>query len=188
MAMYSVPFLVYKGFGLGDFNVLEVIALQAVLYVAVSALPLPGALGVSESAFMILFRTMFPAGILSSAMVLSRGISFYLFVLVTGLCVAGLVLIKRKGPVMAYTILIAEDDRDIVNLLKLYLESNGYRTVTAENGTDAYKLILEEKIDLAVLDIMMPEMDGYELAVKIREKHDFPIIFLSAKIRIMIKY
>ena len=58
---------------------------------------------------------------------------------------------------MAYTILIAEDDRDIVNLLKLYLESNGYRTVTAENGTDAYKLILEEKIDLAVLDIMMPE-------------------------------
>lgn len=82
---------------------------------------------------------------------------------------------------MAYTILIAEDDRDIVNLLKLYLESNGYRTVTAENGTDAYKLILEEKIDLAVLDIMMPEMDGYELAVKIREKHDFPIIFLSAK-------
>ena len=97
MAMYSVPFLVYKGFGLGDFNVLEVIALQAVLYVAVSALPLPGALGVSESAFMILFRTMFPAGILSSAMVLSRGISFYLFVLVTGLCVAGLVLIKKKG-------------------------------------------------------------------------------------------
>lgn len=97
LAMYSVPFLVYKGFGLGDFNVLEVIALQAVLYVAVSALPLPGALGVSESAFMILFRTMFPAGILSSAMVLSRGISFYLFVLVTGLCVAGLVLIKKKG-------------------------------------------------------------------------------------------
>ena len=82
---------------------------------------------------------------------------------------------------MAYTILIAEDDRDIVNLLKLYLESNGYRTVTAENGTDAYKLILEEKIDLAVLDIMMPEMDGYELAVKIRKKYDFPIIFLSAK-------
>lgn len=97
LAMYSIPFLVYKGFGLGDFNVLEVIALQAVLYVAVSALPLPGALGVSESAFMILFRTMFPAGILSSAMVLSRGISFYLFVLVTGICVAGLVLIKKKG-------------------------------------------------------------------------------------------
>ena len=97
LAMYSVPFLVYKGFGLGDFNVLEVIALQAVLYVAVSALPLPGALGVSESAFMILFRTMFPTGILSSAMVLSRGISFYLFVLVTGVCVAGLVLIKKKG-------------------------------------------------------------------------------------------
>lgn len=82
---------------------------------------------------------------------------------------------------MAYTILIAEDDKDIVNLLKLYLQSNGYRTVTAENGAEAYKLVLEEKIDLAVLDIMMPEMDGYELTTKIREKYDFPIIFLSAK-------
>ena len=82
---------------------------------------------------------------------------------------------------MAYTILIAEDDKDIVNLLKLYLESNGYRTVTAENGAAAYKLVRQEKIDLAVLDIMMPEMDGYELAVKIRETYDFPIIFLSAK-------
>lgn len=89
---------------------------------------------------------------------------------------------------MAYTILIAEDDRDIVNLLKLYLESNGYRTVTAENGTDAYKLILEEKIDLAVLDIMMPEMDGYELAVKIRKSTIFPLFSYPQKIRIMIKY
>lgn len=97
LSMYSVPFLIYRGFGLGDFNAVEVIALQAVLYVAVSALPLPGALGVSESAFMILFKTLFPTGILSSAMVLSRGISFYLFVLLTGLCVAGLVLIRRKG-------------------------------------------------------------------------------------------
>lgn len=82
---------------------------------------------------------------------------------------------------MAYTILIAEDDKDIVNLLKLYLESNGYRTVTAENGARAYQLVTEEQIDLAVLDIMMPEMDGYELTMKIRENYDFPIIFLSAK-------
>ena len=82
---------------------------------------------------------------------------------------------------MAYTILIAEDDKDIVNLLKLYLESNGYRTVTAENGAEAYQLVTEEQIDLAVLDIMMPEMDGYELTMKIRENYDFPIIFLSAK-------
>lgn len=82
---------------------------------------------------------------------------------------------------MAYTILIAEDDKDIVNLLKLYLESNGYRTVTAENGVRAYQLVTEEQIDLAVLDIMMPEMDGYELTMKIRENYDFPIIFLSAK-------
>lgn len=97
LAMYSIPFFIYKGFGLSGFHAIEVISLQAVLYVAVSALPLPGALGVSESAFMILFRTLFPTGILSSAMVLSRGISFYLFVLITGIFVAGLTLAKKKG-------------------------------------------------------------------------------------------
>lgn len=97
LAMYSVPFFIYKGFGLSEFSAVEAMSLQAVLYVAVSALPLPGALGVSESAFMILFRTLFPAGILSSAMVLSRGISFYLFVLITGLFVAALTLTKKKG-------------------------------------------------------------------------------------------
>ena len=82
---------------------------------------------------------------------------------------------------MDYTILIAEDDKDIVNLLKLYLESNGYRVITAENGAEAYAVIRTQKIDLAVLDIMMPEMDGYELTAKIRQDYRFPIIFLSAK-------
>lgn len=88
LAMYSVPFLIYKSFGLSGYTFLETISLQAVLYVAVSALPLPGALGVSESGFMVLFKTLFPAGILGSAMVLSRGISFYLFVLISGISVA----------------------------------------------------------------------------------------------------
>lgn len=82
---------------------------------------------------------------------------------------------------MDYTILIAEDDKDIVNLLKLYLESNGYRVITAKNGAEAYAVIRTQKIDLAVLDIMMPEMDGYELTAKIRQDYRFPIIFLSAK-------
>ncbi|MFQ9893639.1 MAG: lysylphosphatidylglycerol synthase transmembrane domain-containing protein [Emergencia sp.] len=96
LAMYCVPFLVYKGFGLDTFHLGEVLALQAVLYVSVSALPLPGALGVCESGFMLLFKTLFPAGILPGAMVLSRGISFYLFVLISGLCVAGFTLFRRK--------------------------------------------------------------------------------------------
>ncbi len=95
LSMYAVPFFVYKSFGLSHYTAPEVMALQAVLYVAVSALPLPGALGVSESAFMILFKRLFSAGLLPSAMLLSRGISFYLFVLISGISVA--VFMVKKG-------------------------------------------------------------------------------------------
>ena len=84
---------------------------------------------------------------------------------------------------MTYNILIAEDDRDIVQLLKLYLESSGYRTVAASDGEEAFALVETEDIHLAVLDIMMPKLDGYQLTMKIRERgYDFPIIFLSAKV------
>lgn len=96
LALYSIPFLVYKSFGLSQYNWAEAVSLQAVLYVAVAALPLPGALGVSESGFMMLFKTMFPVGLLGSAMILSRGISFYLFVLISGLSVAFFSLAGRK--------------------------------------------------------------------------------------------
>lgn len=83
---------------------------------------------------------------------------------------------------MDYNILIAEDDKDIAALLKLYLESNGYRTFIAEDGQAACEIIQKETVHLAVLDIMMPRMDGYQLTMKIREQgYKFPIIFLSAK-------
>lgn len=82
---------------------------------------------------------------------------------------------------MNYTILIAEDDNDIVKLLKLYLESSGYRVLTVDNGLSAFELIKNEQIDLAVVDIMMPKMDGYELIKKTREVKNIPILILSAK-------
>jgi DNA-binding response OmpR family regulator len=82
---------------------------------------------------------------------------------------------------MSYTILIAEDDKDIANLLELYLKSNDYDVLTARDGVEAYNLIRTNDIDLAILDIMMPNMDGYELTMKIRQDYKFPIIFLSAK-------
>lgn len=94
--MYSIPYLIYLSFGLSQFGFAEAIAMQSVLYVAVSALPLPGALGVSESGFMILFRTMFPVNLLGSAMVLSRGISFYLFVLIGGALTAVFTFSRKK--------------------------------------------------------------------------------------------
>lgn len=82
---------------------------------------------------------------------------------------------------MDYTILIAEDDEDIVELLTLYMENAGYRVISAGNGVDAYRLLDAERPDLAILDIMMPKMNGYELTKKIRESHNIPILILSAK-------
>lgn len=80
-----------------------------------------------------------------------------------------------------YQILIAEDDRDILNLLALYLRSEGYEVLTAENGKAAYEILQEQKPDLGIYDIMMPEMDGYELLTKTRARMNIPVIILSAK-------
>lgn len=78
-------------------------------------------------------------------------------------------------------ILIAEDDEDIVKVLKLYLENQGYKVLTAENGKIAADLLKAEPADLGIFDIMMPEMDGYELIREVRRTSDMPIIVLSAK-------
>lgn len=82
---------------------------------------------------------------------------------------------------MGYRILIAEDDEDIVELLRLYLENEKLEMLAAGDGIAALDIIEKEHIDLAVLDIMMPGMNGYELTKKIREKSNIPIIILSAK-------
>jgi len=87
----------------------------------------------------------------------------------------------KRGSNMNDKILVAEDDEDIVELLKLYMENEGFTVFSATNGFDAYAIVKEEKIDLAVIDIMMPRMNGFELTKKIREISNIPIIILSAK-------
>ena len=82
---------------------------------------------------------------------------------------------------MSYTILIAEDDIDIIRVLKLYLENENYRVLSAENGLDAWEILQREKVDLGIFDIMMPKMDGYELIRKVRQHYNIPILVLSAK-------
>lgn len=82
---------------------------------------------------------------------------------------------------MNYKILIAEDEQDIAELLKLYLENEGYRVFWAGNGLEALKIVEREDISLAVLDVMMPKMDGYELTRRIREISNIPILILSAR-------
>ena len=78
-------------------------------------------------------------------------------------------------------ILIAEDETAIADAIEIYLKSQQYETIKASNGAVAWDIIQKENIDLAIIDIMMPVLDGISLTMKIKENYDFPIIILSAK-------
>ncbi len=82
---------------------------------------------------------------------------------------------------MEQTILIVDDEKEIRELLRLYIEKDGYAVLQAENGLEALKQTDCANIDLAVIDIMMPELDGYQLIKALRERGDMPIIVVSAK-------
>ncbi|HMU54068.1 MAG TPA: response regulator transcription factor [Nitrospira sp.] len=81
-------------------------------------------------------------------------------------------------------ILIVEDEKDILQLVKLYLDKEGFRTVTATTGTDGLKSVKQDKPDLVVLDLMLPEIDGLEVCKRLRSTPEtamVPIIMLTAK-------
>ncbi len=80
-----------------------------------------------------------------------------------------------------YHILICDDEKDIVNALKIYLRDDNYKLYEAFNGKEALQVIEKEEIHLVLMDIMMPEMDGITAMVKIRERSNVPIILLTAK-------
>ncbi|MCL2002874.1 MAG: response regulator transcription factor [Oscillospiraceae bacterium] len=82
---------------------------------------------------------------------------------------------------MDYIVLICDDDEDILSALQIYLNQDGYKVIRAKNGLEAVHAVERETVHLVLLDVMMPEMDGIQAAVKIRETHNVPIIFLSAK-------
>lgn len=82
---------------------------------------------------------------------------------------------------MAYSILIVEDDLDILNIIEIYLENENYVVTKATRADEAIKFIEKSKFDLAILDIMLPDKDGFYICSKIREKYNFPIIMLTAK-------
>lgn len=81
---------------------------------------------------------------------------------------------------MDFNILLAEDDEDIVKLIRLYLENEGFNVLWAKDGVDALEIFEEESVNIAVVDIMMPRMNGYELTKNIRKESNIPIIILSA--------
>ena len=93
---YSVSYWVYCAFGLSQHNALEVITMQAILYATVSGIPSPGAVGVTEGGFMAIFSSLFPETMLESAMMLNRGINFYLLVAISAIVVIINVLKDKK--------------------------------------------------------------------------------------------
>ncbi|CAH2714265.1 Heme response regulator HssR [Neobacillus rhizosphaerae] len=82
------------------------------------------------------------------------------------------------------TILIVDDDQYIRNLVKGILTKEGFKIIAAENGATALKIVEKELIDLAIVDVMMPVMDGYLLTYNIRKMYDIPVILLTAKSQI----
>ena len=80
-----------------------------------------------------------------------------------------------------YNILICDDEKDIVSALKIYLTAEGYRTFETGNGKEALLILDTAEIHLVLMDIMMPELDGITATARLREKHNIPVILLSAK-------
>ncbi|MBS5469817.1 MAG: response regulator transcription factor [Clostridium sp.] len=78
-------------------------------------------------------------------------------------------------------ILIVEDDREIRQGIEIFLRGQGYRVFQAADGIEGLRVLEKEEILLAIVDIMMPRMDGITMVIKLREQYDFPVIFLSAK-------
>lgn len=79
------------------------------------------------------------------------------------------------------TVLVVDDEQEIADLIELYLVGEGYTVRKFYNGTEAAECIRTENLDLAILDIMLPDIDGTQLCRQIREKHMYPIIMLTAK-------
>ncbi|MCZ8517416.1 response regulator transcription factor [Paenibacillus filicis] len=80
-----------------------------------------------------------------------------------------------------YTVLLVDDEKEIIDLLEIYLKNEGFRLLRAANGIEALRLLEKEHVDLIGLDIMMPHMDGIEACMKIHENRNMPLIMLSAK-------
>ncbi|MBM7713099.1 response regulator transcription factor [Siminovitchia sp. FSL H7-0308] len=78
-------------------------------------------------------------------------------------------------------VLIVDDEEDMRHLISMYLQNSGYKTSEAKGHEELYHFLTKEKIDLVLLDIMLPGKDGFDICQEIREKSEIPIIFLSAK-------
>lgn len=88
---------------------------------------------------------------------------------------------------MEEKILVVDDEKEIADLVEVYLKNDGFKVCKFYNATEALACVAHEEISLAILDVMLPDMDGFALCQKIREQHMFPIIMLTAKVSDMDK-
>ncbi|QJD84226.1 response regulator transcription factor [Cohnella herbarum] len=79
------------------------------------------------------------------------------------------------------TILLVDDEKEIIKLMEIYFLNEGYKLLKANDGLEALDLLAANQVDLVILDVMMPHLNGIETCIKIRESYDVPVIFLSAK-------
>ena len=80
-----------------------------------------------------------------------------------------------------FHILVCDDDKEIVEAIEIYLSQEGYDVLKAYDGIEAMKILEEKEVNLLIIDVMMPRLDGIRATLKIREKNSLPIIILSAK-------
>lgn len=83
---------------------------------------------------------------------------------------------------MSETILVVDDEKEIADLIEVYLKNDGYTVYKFYNGMDALECIGKTELDLAILDVMLPDIDGFRICQKIRERYYYPIIMLTAKV------
>lgn len=96
-----------------------------------------------------------------------------------------MVLIKRRwgrGAIMNEKILVVDDEKEIADLIEVYLKNDGYTVYKCYCGAEALGYIEETELDLAILDIMLPDVDGFHICSRIREKYFYPVIMLTAKV------
>lgn len=82
---------------------------------------------------------------------------------------------------MSSRVLVVDDEKEIADLIEIYLKNEGYTVYRYYNGKDALECIRSKQLDLAILDVMLPDIDGFKICQKIREEHFFPVIMLTAK-------
>ena len=83
---------------------------------------------------------------------------------------------------MEANILVVDDEEEIADLVEVYLQSEGFTVFQCRTGTEALELVRRQSLDLAILDVMLPDISGFTLCGEIRKEHHFPVLMLTAKV------